>query len=125
MPYTLHKAPFDTLPNNHRLGVDSTPSHRGLYGGTKPRVWYKPGKMHRKKIISPCVLVKCGCCDQRVEISFDEESLSLEINGVEACNEDWRDILLPLLGFARDPAGMWVDVRTQDIQSQRAAAHNE
>ena len=40
-------------------------------------------------------LVKCGCCDNHVEIYYDGESL--EINGVNANLNEWRNILLPLL----------------------------
>lgn len=44
---------------------------------------------------SPRYLVKCGCCDQSVEIYYDEGAL--EINGVNGSIENWREILLPLL----------------------------
>jgi len=44
---------------------------------------------------SPRYLIKCGCCDEKVEIYYDEESL--EINGVLGSLENWRQILLPLL----------------------------
>ena len=44
-------------------------------------------------------LVKCGCCDEQVEIYYDKEEL--EINGVLASIEDWKSILLPLL--VREP----------------------
>ena len=44
---------------------------------------------------SPGYLIKCGCCDQAVEIHYDDESL--EINGVNASLANWREILLPLL----------------------------
>lgn len=42
-------------------------------------------------------LVKCGCCDQSVEIYHCEESL--EINGVNGSIQNWRELLLPLLGI--------------------------
>jgi hypothetical protein len=44
---------------------------------------------------APRYLVKCGCCDQSVEIYYDDDSL--EINGVNASIENWRELLLPLL----------------------------
>ena len=52
---------------------------------------------HRKGIgkKSPRYLLKCGCCDEKVEIYYDDEGL--EINGVNGSIEDWREILLPLL----------------------------
>ena len=46
-------------------------------------------------------LVKCGCCDQSVKIYHCEDSL--EINGVNGSIENWREVLLPLLGI--DPEG--------------------
>jgi hypothetical protein len=45
----------------------------------------------------PRRLVKCGDCDAAVEIYYDETSL--EINGVMGSIENWREILLPLLGI--------------------------
>lgn len=52
---------------------------------------------HRKGVAKkmPRYLLKCGCCEQKVEISYDQEGL--EINGVNGSIEDWREILLPLL----------------------------
>ncbi len=44
---------------------------------------------------SPRYLIKCGCCDEKVEIYYDNEGL--EINGVLGSLENWRQILLPLL----------------------------
>ncbi|HEY7428124.1 MAG TPA: hypothetical protein VH682_28080 [Gemmataceae bacterium] len=43
----------------------------------------------------PRYLFKCGCCDQQVEIYYANDSL--EINGVIASIENWREVLLPLL----------------------------
>ena len=39
--------------------------------------------------------MKCGCCDEKLEIYYDDEGL--EINGVNGSTDDWREILLPLL----------------------------
>ena len=44
---------------------------------------------------SPRLLLKCGCCDEQVEIYYDDDSL--EINGVNGTIENWREILMPLL----------------------------
>jgi hypothetical protein len=49
--------------------------------------------------ICPRYLLRCGCCDQKVEIYYDPESL--EINGVNGSIENWREILLPLLRMTR------------------------
>jgi hypothetical protein len=43
----------------------------------------------------PRYLLKCGCCDETLEICYSPEGL--EINGVYASVENWREILLPLL----------------------------
>jgi len=43
----------------------------------------------------PRYLLKCGCCDEKLEIYHDDEGL--EINGVNGSTDDWREILLPLL----------------------------
>ena len=55
------------------------------------RVYHKEGSGK----IMPRYLLKCGCCDEHLEIYYDDEGL--EINGVNGSIEDWREILLPLL----------------------------
>ena len=50
--------------------------------------------------ISPRYLLRCGCCNRAVEIYYDPDEL--EINGVNGSIENWREILLPLLGMKRD-----------------------
>ncbi len=60
-------------------------------GGWKPRIWHRKGDKRR----SPRYLVKCGDCDNSIEIHYGEEFL--EIGGVNASIEEWRRILLPLL----------------------------
>jgi hypothetical protein len=59
------------------------------------RVYHKEGS--RK--IMPRYLLKCGCCDEKLEIYYDNEGL--EINGVNGSIEDWREILLPLLRIGK------------------------
>ena len=60
-----------------------------------------------KKLISPCLLVKCGCCDQSLEIYYDEKRTgnqhrdSLEINGVNGTVDQWRQVLFPFLKTRR------------------------
>lgn len=44
---------------------------------------------------APRYLLKCGDCDERLEIHYGEDGL--EIGGVHGSIEDWREILLPLL----------------------------
>jgi len=55
------------------------------------RLYHRKG--HGKS--APRYLLKCGCCDQNLEIYYGEGSL--EIGGVNGAIEDWREILLPLL----------------------------
>src|SRR3990172_6309553 len=40
-------------------------------------------------------LYKCGCCDNKFEVYYGEDSL--EINGVMGAVENWRELLLPML----------------------------
>jgi len=55
------------------------------------RIYHRAGKGKR----GPRYLIKCGCCENELEIYYDSESL--EINGVMASLDNWREILLPLL----------------------------
>jgi hypothetical protein len=61
------------------------------FGLPEIRVFHKPGKGKR----SPRYLLKCGDCEAKLEIYYDE--CGLEISGVNGAIEDWREILLPLL----------------------------
>jgi len=61
------------------------------YGQPQIRIYHRKGI--RKK--SPRYLLKCGCCDQKIEIYYGDDAL--EIGGVNGSIENWRDILLPLL----------------------------
>jgi len=61
------------------------------FGQPQIRVYHRKGKGKR----SPRYLLKCGCCDQRLEIQYAEDGL--EIGGVNGAMDDWREILLPLL----------------------------
>lgn len=74
-----------------------------------PRITHR--KAHRKK--SARFKIKCGCCDKSFEIYYDgldnSKEVFLEIADVNAGMEDWRAILLPLLGFERQ-GDSWVDM---------------
>lgn len=59
------------------------------------RVYHKKGKA---KTCSR-YLLKCGCCDEKLEIYYAEDGL--EIGGVNGTIEDWQEILLPLLLIER------------------------
>ena len=60
-------------------------------GGFLLRVFER--KANRKK--GARLLIKCGCCDQSVEVYFGHGTL--EINGVIASVPEWRRVLGPLL----------------------------
>ncbi len=60
-------------------------------GGWAIRVYHRKGSVRR----GPRYTLKCGCCEQRLEIYYFEDWL--EIKGVMARLENWREILLPLL----------------------------
>lgn len=59
------------------------------------RVWHKKGTGQKL----PRLLIKCGDCDHELAVFYDKEAL--EIGGVHASVENWREILLPLLGSLR------------------------
>ncbi len=63
------------------------------FGQPEIRVYYKKGSGKK----SPRYLLKCGCCNEKLEIYYDD--MGLEINGVNGSIEDWREILLPLLNI--------------------------
>ena len=48
---------------------------------------------------------KCGCCPEKLEVYYDDKYGGLEINGVEGSVENWRDLLLPLLGIKETETG--------------------
>lgn len=61
------------------------------FGQPQIRVYHKKGTGKR----CPRYLLKCGCCEEKLEIHYAEDGL--EIGGVNGAIEDWREILLPLL----------------------------
>ena len=64
-------------------------THR--FGQPQIRIYHKKGKGKRM----PRYLLKCGCCDNKLELYYSDDGL--EIGGVNGAIEDWREILLPLL----------------------------
>jgi hypothetical protein len=67
-------------------------------GGCAIRVSHRGGRKRGTGRILPRYLLRCGCCDRKVEIYYGDEEL--EINGVNGSLENWREILLPLLQIA-------------------------
>ncbi len=57
---------------------------------------------------SPRYLLKCGCCNEKIEIFYADDGL--EIGGVNGAIDDWREILLPLL-FIEHRQGKFSDVK--------------
>jgi len=91
------------------------------FGKPQIRVYHKRGVA--KKM--PRYLLKCGCCDEKVEVYYDDDGL--EINGVNGAIEDWREILLPLLLIDRD-GDRFIDRLSTDADStgqQSLAAEGE
>lgn len=64
-------------------------------------------KRAQTKRISPRLRIRCGCCDESLEIYYDGRRAgnlnldSLEINGVNGTVDQWRKLLLPLLKMKR------------------------
>lgn len=61
------------------------------FGQPEIRIYHKKGSDKK----APRYLLKCGCCNEKLEIYYDDNGL--EINGVKDSIEDWREILLQLL----------------------------
>jgi len=58
------------------------------FGQPQIRIYHQKGTGTR-------YLLKCGCCDEKLEIYYADDGL--EINGVNGSIDDWRELLLPLL----------------------------
>src|SRR5258708_28708180 len=58
-----------------------------------PRIYHR--KARGKK--SARLLIKCGDCENKFEIYYGPRGEDLEIAGVLASVENWREILVPLL----------------------------
>jgi len=73
------------------------------FGHPELRLYHKKGT----KLKSPRYLVKCGCCENKIKIYYDlpagvtGKGKSLEIGGVNGAIDDWKEILLPLLGVKK------------------------
>ncbi len=64
-------------------------------GGWLIRVHHRKKRKLRQGVHDPRYLLKCGCCDEKVEIYYGGGFL--EINGVHGSVENWKALLLPLL----------------------------
>ncbi len=70
------------------------------FGQPEIRVYHKKGRSKK----TPRYLLKCGCCEQKLEIYYAGDGL--EIGGVNGAIDDWREILLPLLLIERKGAAL-------------------
>ena len=78
------------------------------------RVYHKAARAKR----APRYLLKCGDCDEKIEIHYAEDGL--EIGGVHGSIEDWREILLPLL-LIEDKNGTLVKHKPIPIKCQQGS----
>ena len=67
---------------------------------TMIRVYHRKAKGKQ----SPCYTLKCGDCNNTLKIYYDIDYVvdpfpALEINGVYGSIDNWKSILLPLLGI--------------------------
>lgn len=81
------------LKVQNRMGVLRPDGHSSI------RVSHRAAQRRGTGWKSPRYLLRCGCCDQSLEIYYGVDSL--EINGVHGSIENWREILLPLLRMKR------------------------
>ncbi len=76
-----------SAPNQKRF-------QRRADGYSALRVYHRKGTARK----SPRLLIKCGDCDNALEIYHDpENSGDIEIGGVLGSVGNWREILLPFL----------------------------
>ncbi len=80
------------------------------FGQPQIRLRHRAGK----GVKSPRYVLTCGCCDEKLEIFYDDDGL--EIGGVNGALEDWREILLPLL-LIEQKRGRFIDVAAKPPKS--------
>lgn len=72
-------------------------NNRDKYGQPQMRVWNRK----RKGLKSNRLLLKCGDCDEHLQIHYpdlsDKSDDLIEIGGVSASRKNWIDILKPIL----------------------------
>lgn len=66
------------------------------FGVPQIRVWKTKERREASGVVkSPSILLKCGCCNEKVRIYWGGGSI--EINGVNGSVDDWAAILEPML----------------------------
>jgi len=68
-------------------------SRKRADGYPVPQVYHRKARGKQ----SARLLIKCGDCEEKFEIYYGPDGEDLEIAGVLASVENWREILLPLL----------------------------
>lgn len=68
----------------------------------------KARRTGQRRIVAPRITIRCGCCIAKLEIRPDADPTGrptdkLEINGVNGTIDQWRQVLLPLLGMHYQP----------------------
>lgn len=100
------------VPLNRKMAV------KGHGPVCQPRVTHRAA--HRKTL--PRFRIACGCCPEQIEIYYSDldqpNHATIEINGVDGGIQDWRNILLPLLGFERRNGG-WIDQSETQTPQQK------
>jgi hypothetical protein len=92
MSFRFQEWKRDFLRSEMKIGRRSNRFYdTSRFGQPQIRVYHRKGTDKK----SPRYLLKCGCCDEKLEIYYSEDGL--EIGGVNGAIEDWREILLPLL----------------------------
>ena len=64
----------------------------------------KERRVSSRRILGPCITVRCGCCKVKLEI-YPEGTTggTIEIGGVLGTRDQWRQVLLPVLGMEYRP----------------------
>ena len=66
------------------------------FGMPQIRAYFTKSRITKKGVVNdPSVLLKCGCCNEKVRIYWGGGSI--EINGVHGSIDDWEAILGPML----------------------------
>lgn len=92
------------------------------FAHTRPDGYFEIRSFHRdaKGKRDPRFLLRCGCCDGKLEVYYGGDSL--EINGVIGSVENWRELLVPLLEMKLSGQGKRVLAGANKKTGQRRKA---
>ena len=87
----------ENLPHDLRYFLSNEDDMTRKFAQTRADGYLEIRSFHRSKKgkRDPRFLLKCGCCDGKLEVYYGGDSL--EINGVMGSIENWRELLMPLL----------------------------